>query len=146
MFAAGAGAADDTSAAAGSINEMPAAGAPVDASVYLGRWDLTLKSPEREYSSWLEITRHDGGIQARMVGRWGHARLLPTAELVNGGIRFVSPKKRKGRTDGDMIFEGRLQEMSWSETRADLTELPGAGAESARRHSSASRPPTWGRR
>jgi len=80
-----------------------------DVSAYLGRWDLTLKAPEREYSSWLEITRHDGGIQARLVGRWGHARLLPTAELVNGGIRFVSPKEEEGRTDGDMIFEGRLQ-------------------------------------
>src|SRR6188474_813874 len=95
--------------AAGSINEMPAAGAPVEASVYLGRWDLTLKAPEREYSSWLEITRHDGGIQARLVSRWGHARLLPAAELVNGAIRFVSPKEEEGRTDSDMVFEGRLQ-------------------------------------
>jgi 3-keto-disaccharide hydrolase len=94
--------------AASFTDETPAAGAPVDARVYLGRWDLTLKSPEREYSSWLEITRHDGTIQARMVGRWGHARLLPAAELVNGGIRFVSPKEEEGRTDGDMIFEGRL--------------------------------------
>ena len=46
-----------------------------------------------------------------MVGRWGHARLLPSAELVNGGIRFVSPKEEEGRADGDMIFEGRLDGM-----------------------------------
>ena len=85
-----------------------AANAPVALDAYLGRWDLTLKSPEREYSSWLEITQHDGTIQARMVGRWGHARLLPSAELVNGGIRLVSPKEEEGRADGDMIFEGRL--------------------------------------
>jgi hypothetical protein len=90
-------------------NETPAASAPVDVSAYLGRWDLTLKSPEREYASWLEITRHDSGIQARLVSRWGHARPLPAAELVNGGIRFVSPKEEEGRTDGDMVFEGRLQ-------------------------------------
>lgn len=90
-------------------DETPAASAPVDVSAYLGRWDLTLKSPEREYASWLEITRHGGNIQARMVGRWGHARLLPSAELVNGGIRLVSPKEEEGRTDSDMIFEGRLQ-------------------------------------
>lgn len=95
--------------AASIADETSAAGAPVDVSAYLGRWDLTLKSPEREYASWLEITRHDGGIQARLVSRWGHARPLPTAELVNGGIRFVSPKEEEGRTDGDMIFEGRLQ-------------------------------------
>jgi len=82
---------------------------PDDVGAYLGRWDLTLKSPEREYALWLEITRHDGGIRARLVSRWGHARLLPVAELVNGGIRFVSPKEEEGRTDGDMIFEGRLE-------------------------------------
>ena len=87
----------------------PVAGAAGDVSDYLGRWDLTLKSPEREYASWLEIIRHDGGIQARLVSRWGHARLLPAAELVNGAIRFVSPKEEEGRTDGDMVFEGRLQ-------------------------------------
>ena len=74
-------------------DETPAASAPVDVSAYLGRWDLTLKSPEREYASWLEITRDDGNIQARMVGRWGHARLLPSAELANGGFRLVSPKE-----------------------------------------------------
>jgi hypothetical protein len=95
--------------AASCADETPVATTPVDVRPYLGRWDLTLKSPEREYTSWLEITRHDGGIQARMVGRWGHARLLPIAELVNGGIRLVSPKEEEGRTDGDMIFEGLLQ-------------------------------------
>ena len=94
---------------AGIADGTPADGAPNDAGAYLGRWDLTLKSPEREYASWLEITPHDGGIQARLVSRWGHARLLPAAEIVNGGIRFVSPKEEEGRTDGDMIFEGRLE-------------------------------------
>ena len=93
----------------GIASETTAAAMPVDASAYLGRWDLTLKSPEREYASWLEVTRHDEGIQARLVSRWGHARLLPRAELVNGGIRFVSPKEEEGRTDADMIFEGRLE-------------------------------------
>src|SRR5262245_31082327 len=95
--------------AASGADGAPAAAAPVDVSAYLGRWDLTVKSPERDYASWLEITPHDGGIQARLVSRWGHARLLPAAELVNGGIRFVSPKEEEGRTEGDMIFEGRLE-------------------------------------
>ena len=89
--------------------EASTASAPVDVSAYLGRWDLTLKSPEHDYALWLEITRHDAGLQARLVSRWGHARLLPSAELVNGGIRLVSPKEDEGRTDSDTIFEGRLQ-------------------------------------
>ena len=55
----------------------------------------------------------NGELRARMVGRWGHARLLPHAELVNGGIRLVSPKEEEGRRLRDMIFEGRFREARW---------------------------------
>jgi hypothetical protein len=79
----------------------------VDISAYLGRWDLTLKSPDREYASWLEITQPNGVVRARMVSRWGHARWLPTAELVNSQIKFVSPKEEEA-AEADMIFEGGL--------------------------------------
>jgi hypothetical protein len=78
-----------------------------DANPLLGRWDITLQTPQREFASWLEISQDNGELRARMVGRWGHARLLPHAELVNGGIRLVSPKEEEG-TATDMIFEGRL--------------------------------------
>src|SRR4029077_10071852 len=55
---------------------------PLDsAKPFLGRWDLTLKTPDREYPSWLEITQEEEQLKARMVGRWGHARMLPKAEL-----------------------------------------------------------------
>ena len=77
------------------------------AAFFLGRWDVTLQTPEREYASWLEISQDNGELRARMVGRWGHARLLPHAELVNGGIRLVSPKEEEG-TATDLVFEGRL--------------------------------------
>jgi hypothetical protein len=33
---------------------------------FLGRWDLTLKSPLRDYPSWLETTQEDGQLRARM--------------------------------------------------------------------------------
>lgn len=94
---------DGRSVIAGSTSDASA-----DANPFLGRWDVTLKTPEREFASWLEITQENGTLQARMVGRWGHARLLPHAELMSGRIRLVSPKKEEGRTDTDMIFEGRL--------------------------------------
>jgi len=74
---------------------------------FLGRWDLTLKTPLREYPSWLEITQEEGQLRARMVSRWGHARPLPKIELSNGRITFVSPKEEEDRKD-DMVFEGRL--------------------------------------
>jgi Domain of Unknown Function (DUF1080) len=74
---------------------------------FLGRWDLTLKTPQRQYPSWLEITQDGGQFHARMVSRWGHARPLPKAEISNGHILFVSPKEEEERKD-DMVFEGKL--------------------------------------
>src|SRR3984893_9356571 len=35
------------------------------AQPFLGRWDLTLKTPLRDYPSWLEITQDDGQLRAR---------------------------------------------------------------------------------
>jgi hypothetical protein len=74
---------------------------------FLGRWDLTLKAPDREYPSWLEITQDGAQFKARMVSRWGHARDIPKLELSGARITFVSPKEEEDRKD-DMIFEGHL--------------------------------------
>jgi Domain of Unknown Function (DUF1080) len=74
---------------------------------FLGRWDLTLKTPVREAPTWLEITQEDGQVKAQMVSRWGHARSLPKIEIANGRITFVSPKEEEDRKN-DMVFEGKL--------------------------------------
>jgi hypothetical protein len=73
---------------------------------FLGRWDLTLKTPQQEYPSWLEVTQEGGQFHARMVSRWGHARPLPKVEISNGQILFVSPKEEEERKD-DMVFKGK---------------------------------------
>ena len=78
---------------------------------FLGRWDVTLVAPEREYPTWLEISNPDGKLQVRMVGRWGHARVLPEAKFLGDRIRFVSPKEEEGRKD-DMVFEAWLEKDS----------------------------------
>jgi hypothetical protein len=74
---------------------------------FLGRWDLTLKTPVREAPTWLEITQEGGQVKAQMVSRWGHARSLPKIEIANGRITFVSPKEEEDRKN-DMVFEGKL--------------------------------------
>jgi hypothetical protein len=82
--------------------------APADSvSAFLGRWDLTLKAPDREYPSWLELTQENGQLKAVYVGRWGNARPLPKAEITNGHLKFISPKEEEGRND-DMVFEATL--------------------------------------
>ena len=111
---------------------------------FLGRWDLTLKTPVREAPSWLEITQQDGQLRARMVGRWGNARPLPKIEIANGRITFVSPKEEEDRKD-DMVFEGKLsgKRLEGTTTGPDGTtwQWSGEKAPSLERKS----PPKWGK-
>jgi hypothetical protein len=79
-----------------------------DVKPFLGRWDLTLKSPDREYPSWLELREQDGQLKAQMVGRWGNARPLPKAELSDGRLTFVSPKEEED-SKSDLVFQGQLK-------------------------------------
>lgn len=110
---------------------------------FLGRWDLTLKTPLREYPSWLEITQEDGRLRARLVSRWGHARPLPKIELSNGRIAFVSPKEEEDRKD-DMVFEGTLSAKTLMGTTTGPDGTPwqwtGERAPSLKRKSA----PKWG--
>jgi hypothetical protein len=62
------------------------------ARAYLGRWDLTVRTPTRERPSWIEISANHGRIEGLMVGLWGHA--TPTGEIrIKGGdIELAVPK------------------------------------------------------
>lgn len=104
------------------------AGTTASVQPFLGRWDLTLKTPVREAPSWLEITQEDGQIKARMVSRWGHARPLPKCEITNGKITFVSPKEEEERKD-DMVFEGKVsgKTLVGTTTGPDGTPWPWTG-------------------
>ena len=77
------------------------------AAPFLGRWDLTLKAPDREYPSWLDVQEQDGQLKAQFVGRWGNARPLPKVEVSDGQITFVSPKEEED-SKADLVFKGRL--------------------------------------
>ena len=122
--------------------EKPADAAGVQP--FLGRWDLTLKTPVREAPSWLEITQQDGQLRANMVGRWGNARPLPKVEIANGRIKFVSPKEEEDRKD-DMVFEGKLsgKMLEGTTTGPDGTpwQWTGVKAPSLKR----TNPPKWGK-
>jgi len=98
-------------------NAEPArASSPGDSNEkFLGRWDLTLKAPDREYPSWLELREEGGQLQAQMVGRWGNARPLPKASISNGKLTFVSPKDEEASKQ-DLVFEGTLKGDSLSGT------------------------------
>lgn len=131
MLAAQLNAANRTSAPASSVQPL------------LGRWDLTLKTPQREYPSWLELSHKDGQLQALFVSRWGNARPLPKVEYANGRLTFVSPKQEEDRKD-DMVFVGRFSggKLVGTTTGPDGTpwHWTGVRAPSLKRNSS----PKWG--
>ena len=116
----------------------------VSAQSFLGRWDLTLKTPSREYPSWLEITQESGQLKALLVSRWGHARPLPKIEISHGQITFVSPKDEEDRKD-DMVFVGTLSGQKLSGTTSGQDGTPwqwtGERAPDLKRRAE----PTWGK-
>jgi hypothetical protein len=111
---------------------------------FLGRWDLTLKSPDREYPSWLELSEENGQLKAQMVGRWGNARPLPKAEIAKGHLAFVSPKEEEG-AQADLVFDGTLAGTTLSGTvngpDGKTWQWTGVRAPSLKR----SQTPKWGK-
>ena len=85
---------------------VPAQGR-ADAKPFVGRWDLTLKAPDGEYPSWLQIDEQSGQLKAQFVGRWGNARPLPKVEVSDGRITFLSPKEEEG-SKTDLAFQGQM--------------------------------------
>lgn len=120
------------------------ADSPASIQPFLGRWDLTLKTPGHDSPSWLEITEEGSQLNARMVSRWGHARPLPKVEISNGQITFVSPKEEEERKD-DMVFTGKLSGKTLVGTTTGPDGTPwqwtGVRAPSLKRTSA----PQWGK-
>jgi hypothetical protein len=87
----------------------------VDAKPFVGRWDLTLKAPDGEYPSWLQVDEQSGQLKAQFVGRWGNARPLPKVEVSDGRITFVSPKEEEG-SKTDLAFQGQMSDEHLSGT------------------------------
>src|SRR4051812_47710714 len=89
-----------------SLTAVPFAHA-ADANPFLGRWDLTLKAPDGEYPSWLDVRQQGGELTARFTGRWGNARPLPKIEVTGSRITFVSPKEEES-SKSDLVFQGQV--------------------------------------
>jgi hypothetical protein len=75
----------------------------------VGRWDLTVRGPEGEYPSWLDV-RQSGfrTLVGTFVGRTGSARPISLVEFEKGRVHFAIPPQWERRTD-DQRFEGQLQ-------------------------------------
>lgn len=76
------------------------------ARAYVGRWDLTVRTPTREGPSWIEISDHLGRIEGLMVGLWGHATPTGEIRIKRGEIELAAPQDG-GFPDGTQL-NGRL--------------------------------------
>jgi hypothetical protein len=74
---------------------------------FLGRWDLSLKTPKGELPSWIEISEEQDHPKVVMVGVSDHATPLAKVEIKEGEIEFLSPKREEGFT-ADTLFKGKL--------------------------------------
>jgi len=75
----------------------------------LGRWDLTLASPNGPQPSWLEVRPSGNGyLVGQFVGVVGSARPIGKIEFTNGVMRFaIPPQWEQGKSD--LQVEGHVQ-------------------------------------
>lgn len=84
----------------------PAADGSGSVAAYLGRWDLTVKTPTQERPSWIEISNDHGRIEGLMIGLWGHATPTGEIRMKRGEIELAVPPD-EGFPDGTRLH-GRL--------------------------------------
>jgi len=85
----------------------PPASAPAAIKPFLGRWDLSIRTPKGELPSWIEVSEEQAKPKVVMVGVSDHATPLAKVEIKEGEIEFLSPKGEEGFAD-DTLFKGKL--------------------------------------
>ena len=60
-----------------------------DTTALLGRWDLTVHAPGKDFPSWLEVYRSGSRFMVgRFVGGGGSSRPISRVNLVDGKMSF----------------------------------------------------------
>ena len=85
----------------------PSSSAPATVKPFLGRWDITIKTPKSELPSWIEVSEAQGQPKVLMVGTSEHATPLAKVDVKAGEIEFVSPKEEEGFGE-ETTFKGEV--------------------------------------
>jgi hypothetical protein len=125
-----------------ACSNVVAATEPVSKGM-LGRWDLTLTTPEGELPSWIDISEEQGQPKIVMVGVTDHATPLNKFTVNGVELEFVSPQAEEG-FKADMHFKGKLFGHELVGTVTDpagtVFQWKGVRAPELKRKS----PPKWG--
>jgi hypothetical protein len=87
-----------------------------DRAAIEGRWDITIRTPEKDLPAWLEVT-HSGSetLVGQYVGTAGSARPISRVEFREGTLHFsIPPQWEKGKND--LVVDGQLQSEGLSGT------------------------------
>lgn len=117
--------------------------APASIAPFLGRWDLTINTPQGERPSWIDVSDDHGRLKVVMVGVSDHATPLNKVDFKEGEISFLSPKGEEG-FDQDTLFKGKLAggELAGTATGSDGTSWNWTGRKAPSLKRTA--PPKWG--
>jgi hypothetical protein len=75
----------------------------------VGRWDITVASPEGTYPSWLEVEPSGArALVGRFVGRWGSSRPISAVGFEGTTIKFSIPAQWE-QGGKDLYFEGQYE-------------------------------------
>jgi hypothetical protein len=121
--------------------EVPAA-TQSNVKPFLGRWDITLKTPKGEAPSWLELSEQNGELKALMVGRWSGA--CPVAKVdIRGGVLTIASAK-EGDCDSNLVLTGKLEhgKLTGSATGPHGTPWTWTGVRAPAMNRTT--PPVWG--
>ena len=91
---------------------IPPAAAPQQQDAYervLGRWDITITTPEGPRPSWLEVERSGrDAVIGRFVGIVGSARPISSIATNGDSLSFTIPHQWEDG-DGQLTVRGRVQ-------------------------------------
>ncbi|MBS1602898.1 MAG: DUF1080 domain-containing protein [Bacteroidetes bacterium] len=80
-----------------------------DTTALLGRWDITVHAPGRDFPSWLEVCKSGSRyIVGRFVGGGGSSRPISRVDLENGKMRFSIPPQWDSE-DRNLDVEGSIR-------------------------------------
>ena len=126
------------------VSSSPGSLGSADADSMQGRWDITIRTPEGERPSWLQLERSGReALVGEFVGVVGSVRPISRVEVTGDQLGFAIPRQWEDGT-GELMVEGRMQGERLAGTmtfpdgkRYDWT---GVRAPALRRST-----PTWGR-